>query len=149
MTRGKKQELFTRLMNKLEAWILKQDGYEIRSGETHRHDVMCWVNSMPKGTSLQAIIPKRIRYHGEVRITPPHERKKIYKSTVGHGRGRNSVHNLKLAKDLLLFKDGKYLTKTEDYAFAGLYWISLHPLCRWGGAFSDGNHFSLEHNGRM
>lgn len=22
-----------------------------------------------------------------------------------------------------------------------------HELCRWGGRFKDGNHYSLEHNG--
>lgn len=62
----------------------------------------------------------------------------------------NSLHLLSLAVDFHLFKDGNYLTSTEDYKFLGDYWKTLHSLCRWGGDFisrKDGNHFSLEHNG--
>ena len=62
---------------------------------------------------------------------------------------------MKLAIDLDLFKDGEgfemgckvYLTKTEDHRKLGEFWESLHPLCRWGGRFGDGNHYSLEHGG--
>jgi hypothetical protein len=63
----------------------------------------------------------------------------------------NSLHIDGLAVDLLLFKDGKYLTQTEDYTPLGTYWESLHPLCRWGGRFTsrpDGNHFSITWQGR-
>ena len=52
-------------------------------------------------------------------------------------------HPKRLAQDLNLFKDGQYLTTTEAYQPFGVYWESLHPLCRWGGRWSDGNHFSL------
>ncbi len=65
---------------------------------------------------------------------------------VGYGRSRSN-HKLKIAIDLNLFKDGKYLTETEDHRFAGEYWESLHELCSWGGHFDDGNHYSLEHGG--
>jgi hypothetical protein len=41
----------------------------------------------------------------------------------------------------------RYLTRTEDHEPFGLYWEALHPLCRWGGRFADGNHYSLEHGG--
>lgn len=61
----------------------------------------------------------------------------------------NSNHYIRLAIDLNLFKDGKYQTDTEAHRPLGEYWESLHPLCRWGGRFRDGNHYSLEHNGRM
>lgn len=57
----------------------------------------------------------------------------------------NSCHKLRLAVDLQLFKDGVYLTSTEDYTFAGKYWESIGGT--WGGRFNDGNHFSIEHNG--
>ncbi len=60
-----------------------------------------------------------------------------------------SVHKWKLAKDLFLMLGKKYLTKTEDYRDPGEYWETLHPLCRWGGRFKDGNHFSIEHEGYM
>jgi len=56
-----------------------------------------------------------------------------------------SVHKLRLAVDFNLFKDGKYLTATEDYTKLGEYWESLGGC--WGGRFQDGNHFSLEHEG--
>ena len=60
---------------------------------------------------------------------------------------KNSAHRYRLAIDLNLFKDKKYLTKTKDYMFLGKEWIKCNPLARWGGAFNDGNHFSFLHNG--
>ena len=62
----------------------------------------------------------------------------------------NSLHLLKLAIDLQLFKDGVYLKDSEDYRALGEYWVSLDPDCRWGGSWTsrkDGNHFSLTWNG--
>ena len=72
---------------------------------------------------------------------------------VGEAKGyghRSSCHKLRLARDRNLFKGGKYLSSTEDHRAAGAYWKSLHPLCRWGGDFPtpDGNHYSLEHEGK-
>ena len=64
----------------------------------------------------------------------------------GYGH-RNSNHKRKLAIDLNLFLDGEYLTSDKDHEPLGLYWESLNPLCVWGGKFSDGNHYSLKHNG--
>lgn len=66
------------------------------------------------------------------------------KLAYGH---RNSNHKVRLAIDLNLFKDGVYLTTDKDHKPLGLYWESLNPLCRWGGRFKDGNHYSMEHNG--
>lgn len=59
----------------------------------------------------------------------------------------NSLHLQRLAIDLNLFKNGIYLTETEDYRPLGEYWESLGGS--WGGRFSkpDGNHFSIAHNG--
>lgn len=56
-------------------------------------------------------------------------------------------HVNKLAIDLNLFKDGLWLNRTEDHQALGEWWEEQHPLCRWGGRFSDGNHYSLEHEG--
>ena len=64
--------------------------------------------------------------------------------TYGHP---NSNHKRRLAVDFNLFKDGQYLTGTEDHQPLGAYWESLHPMARWGGRFSDGNHYSFEHDG--
>jgi len=58
----------------------------------------------------------------------------------------NSVHKLRLAVDFNLFQDGVYLTSTEDHRPLGEYWESLGGS--WGGRFQDGNHYSLEHQGR-
>ncbi len=61
-----------------------------------------------------------------------------------------SLHPKKLAIDLNLFIDGEYQRSTKAHAKLGAFWKTLHPLCRWGGDFTpkDGNHYSLEHNGR-
>ena len=79
-----------------------------------------------------------------------------YEITFGHalrckdcpvGR-KTSNHKIKLAVDLNLFKDGVYLTSTEDHHPLGRYWERLHPDNTWGGRFDDGNHYSMKHNGR-
>lgn len=61
----------------------------------------------------------------------------------------NSLHVRRLAIDLNVFKDGTYLTLSEQYAPLGEYWKTLHPLARWGGDFKkpDGNHFSFTWEG--
>jgi hypothetical protein len=65
------------------------------------------------------------------------------------GKGiENSLHTMRLAIDLNLFKDGQWLTKSDDHLPIGVWWEALHPLCRWGGRFNDGNHYSLTHGGR-
>ncbi len=58
---------------------------------------------------------------------------------------KNSLHKKKLAIDLNLFKDGVYLTKTEDHQRLGEYWESIGGS--WGGRFNDGNHYSLSYGG--
>lgn len=62
----------------------------------------------------------------------------------GYGN-QNSNHKLRLAVDFNLFKDGVYLSHTEDHRPLGEYWESIGGT--WGGRFEDGNHYSLEHNG--
>jgi len=67
------------------------------------------------------------------------------------GRGsRASLHPLRLAVDLHLFRGAVYLTRTEDHRELGLWWENRNALCRWGGRFAlpDGNHYSLEWEGR-
>lgn len=62
----------------------------------------------------------------------------------------NSLHTLRLAVDLNLFKGNSYLTSTESHRELGEYWKSLHPDNCWGGDFkkkADGNHYSMEHEG--
>jgi len=69
---------------------------------------------------------------------------------------RNSLHHVGLAADLLLYKNGSYLTLSEYHKESGDMWKARHPLCRWGGDFKnkngqpqpDGNHYSLEYQNR-
>lgn len=71
-----------------------------------------------------------------------------YGEKVGFASAK-SLHKLKLAVDLNLTLDGIYLTKTSDHKQFGKHWLTLDPLCRWGGTEgSDGNHYSFEHDGR-
>jgi len=65
-------------------------------------------------------------------------------ATTGHKS--NSLHYSRLAIDLNLFRDGEYLTETEDHKVLGEFWESIGGS--WGGRFDDGNHYSLEHDGR-
>lgn len=55
----------------------------------------------------------------------------------------NSLHYEKCAADLNLFQNGKFLVATKDHANFGFYWEELHPHCRWGGRYGDGNHYEL------
>ena len=73
------------------------------------------------------------RLHGDVGV------KKSYSSA-------NSLHKSRLAVDFNLFKDGQYLTTTEAHRPLGEYWESIGGT--WGGRFNDGNHYSIEHQGR-
>jgi len=57
-----------------------------------------------------------------------------------------SLHKSRLAIDFNLFKDGEYLTSTEDHKPLGEFWESIGGT--WGGRFNDGNHYSMEHQGR-
>ena len=58
----------------------------------------------------------------------------------------DSLHKKRLAIDLNLFRDGKFLPRTEDHLMLGEWWESIDGT--WGGRFKDGNHYSLEHNGK-
>ena len=64
---------------------------------------------------------------------------------LGYGH-RDSCHKYRLAIDLNLFKDGVYLDKTSDHKELGEWWEKQHELCRWGGRWDDGNHYSMTHN---
>ena len=63
------------------------------------------------------------------------------------GRGvRRSLHCERLAIDLNLFRRGVWLSSSEDHRPLGEWWESIGGA--WGGRFGDGNHYSLEHEGR-
>lgn len=66
----------------------------------------------------------------------------------GYG-SKNSVHKLRLARDINLRINNKYVKdgSCDEYKLLGAYWEASHPLARWGGRFNDANHFSFEYNG--
>lgn len=62
----------------------------------------------------------------------------------------SSLHRIRLALDINLFKNGEYLLRTEDYRPLGEWWESQAVediKFVWGGRFEDGDHFSFEHQG--
>ena len=59
---------------------------------------------------------------------------------------RGSLHYSRLAIDLNLFKHNRYLSSTSSHEFLGLFWESIGGT--WGGRFKDGNHYSMEYQGR-
>lgn len=81
---------------------------------------------------------------GETYRTPEQA---ILNAKAGKGT-KNSLHCDRLAIDLNLFKDGRFLGSTEDHRKLGEWWEKLHPDCRWGGRFNDGNHYSLSPDGK-
>ena len=52
---------------------------------------------------------------------------------------KSSRHRSRLAIDLNLFRNGRYLTETSDHAELGEWWESIGGI--WGGRFNDGNHY--------
>jgi len=61
----------------------------------------------------------------------------------------HSLHIERLAIDINLFRDGQYLTQTEDFRPLGEWWESQGTNYKWGGRFAraDGNHFSISPDG--
>jgi hypothetical protein len=59
---------------------------------------------------------------------------------------KRSLHCDRLAIDLNLFRGGIYLRDTESHRALGEWWESMGGS--WGGRFNDGNHYSLEFEGR-
>lgn len=66
----------------------------------------------------------------------------------GSGIG-NSLHTERLAIDLNLFKDGRYILDGEGHSTLGAWWKAHGPMYRWGGDFKkkDFNHYSLSPDG--
>lgn len=60
--------------------------------------------------------------------------KKSYSSSM-------SLHKQRLAIDLNLFRDGRYLSSTESHRPLGEWWEAQGGA--WGGRFNDGNHYEL------
>lgn len=118
------------------------NGYELTAGELKRSDEQAYLNALGEAGRekvAQAVTPISSGLASAVRNN-------------GKSNGIvGSLHELGLAVDLNLFKDGKFLDSSADHRPLGEYWKSLHPLARWGGDFKpspDGNHYSLTYGGK-
>lgn len=62
----------------------------------------------------------------------------------------NSLHTERLAVDLNLFKNGRYITTGLGHTELGAWWKNQHELNRWGGDFAkrDYNHYSMTPDGK-
>lgn len=77
----------------------------------------------------------------------PEEAARLAKAGKGIAR---SLHTLRLAVDLNLFKNGRYLSSSEAHRPLGEWWEEQSTEdyeCVWGGRFGDGNHYSITHGG--
>ncbi len=63
-----------------------------------------------------------------------------------------SLHTLKLAIDINLFRNGVYLTDNEAHRMLGTWWEAQSAgkdfVTAWGGHWGDGNHYSIAHGGK-
>lgn len=87
------------------------------------------------------LIPKAFQMGYDVALAEGMDRKTKKDPTSDHMN--KSLHELGLAQDLDLYAGGVWLKWTEDHKPIGEYWESLDPLCRWGGRWGDGNHYSF------
>ena len=110
-------------------------------GQKQRHFSICAANLILKANELGYEITLGDAYR-DPRIFGPYGQKMAY------GRSRSN-HKLRLAIDLNLFRDGKYLTSTDHHKPLGEWWESTYEEygASWGGRFNDGNHYSFEHKG--
>lgn len=137
MTLGEKQRLFVQLYRQWLTWALDQ-GYELTFGEAYRSDEQAEINVI--GQDGRETVAKLVQ-----RVFPG-----LASAIRNNGKAngiRRTAHGNKLALDQNLFINGVYQTTTEAWRPLGEKWESLHPLCRWGGRFGDGNHISIEHDG--
>lgn len=139
MQLGELQELHLRLFCTQLIPKAYSLGFTCRWGEAKRSDEQAEINAIG--------YDGRIMLANMIQIRFPTLAEKIRNNGKAGGI-RNSLHELKLALDLDLFRDGNYLADTEAHRPLGEYWETLHPLCRWGGRWGDGNHYSVEYQGR-
>lgn len=139
-TLGEKRDRFTL---ELAKWIIEVNswtGYSVRLCEVLRSDEQAEINAMgPVGRSgLVAFLMARYPILA-----------KLISNNVGSGI-RNSLHEFGLASDQQLFFEGEWISDGSNprWVKAGELWESMGADHRWGGRFKDGNHLSIEHEGR-
>lgn len=125
MTLRQRQSVFLKNVAKLILWAF-ENGYELTGGELMRT------------TDQQLLYYHGLRLErvkGEIKLLASHKLSKTM----------NSDHLSKLAIDLFLFKDGKYLTDKESHRPLHEYWKTLNENnysgYEWGWDF---NHFGMK-----
>lgn len=96
---------------------------------------------------IPGLIEKALSLGYEVTIGDAYRDPRVF-GAVGQSKGyghARSAHKNRLAIDLNLFRDGKFLPSTKDHEELGKWWESQGGS--WGGRFNDGNHYSLEYGG--
>lgn len=141
MALGSEQERFASMLPKL-IQKMESDGYKVRIGDVWAHDVNGMISFME---NIIIYLPDNLL----------EQRMRHIQTLKDMRHSPNSCHYLKIAADINLFKDGAYLTKTEDHKAFGEFWESLGGT--WGGRFGetengkgdgwDANHYSIEHLG--
>lgn len=121
MSLRKLQSKFTHMQSLLVQYAYAY-GWELTDGDAYRDPFLAKLNS-----GLYGLIEKDT---GSI-------------TWLARRGSKDSLHCQRLARDYNLFRDGKYLSTTEDHRVLGRYWESLHPLNRWGGRFNDGNHYEM------
>lgn len=140
MSLGAKQELFAELECQIVPKAISL-GFKVRGGEYLRFQQQCDYNATHCGQCKQT---RAHRNHKAAIYSAVAVRRHKFRA-IG---SRNSLHKDKLAKDVILFKNGKPRWDTESYRELGEWWEGLHELTAWGGRFNDGGHFSVTHGGR-
>jgi hypothetical protein len=138
LTEGQLQRLFAVLFAELIQHIHSQ-GYECSIGEVKRSDEQAAINAI--GETGRLALAQFAQISGLSSLA------EALRNNGKNNGVLHSVHQLSLAADINLFKDGAYLDSTEAHRVFGEWWEQQHALARWGGRWGDGNHYSLEFNG--
>ncbi len=118
MTLREKRVMFTYLLAKLIVWIREEKGWEVALDEG-------------KVFSLR------------IGLDPTTDKKTSFVDRV---HSPNSKHYEGLAADLNLYVDKVYKDRDcAEWQALGAKWLSLDPMCTWGGTWAklDLNHLSL------
>ena len=118
-TLRQKQSEFARMLPLLIQFAIQQ-GYEVTLGDAWAFNFWPIVTLINRFLSRNRLKGLKARIHS-----------------------RKSFHYKRLAIDLNLFKNGKYLRSTKAHQPLGEFWETIGGT--WGGRFKspDGNHYSL------
>ena len=125
MTLREKQSAFLVNVAKLILWADTQ-GYQLTGGELGRT------------TDQQILYYRGYTIKDENGIISLVKANKLSKTM-------DSKHLKKLAIDLYLFKNNKYISSNDEYKPLAEFWVSLHPDNVAGYYWNfDGNHFEMK-----